>query len=212
MILSVLDPRDSTIPGLALALLIGALSVHSGYDYRIALTAAIAMVCIMWWVFEPVPIPVTSLVPIALFPMLGILEPQEVSDAYGSPLILLLMGGFLLSRGMESSGAHRRLALGVVRLVGNHSPRRLVFGFMLAGAVLSMWISNTATVLMLMPVAIAVLDSTDRRDALQVPLLLGVACACSIGGLGTPIGTTPNLIFMQVYQEYTGYAVGFSHG
>ena len=210
MIRRVFDPRQSATPGLALALLVLALSVQSGHEQTIAVTAAVAVLCIMWWVFEPVPIPVTSLVPIALFPLLGVLEPREVAEAYGSPLILLLMGGFLLSRGMESSGAHRRLALGVVRLVGNHSPRRLVFGFMLAGALLSMWISNTATVLMLMPVAIAVLDSTDRRDVLQVPLLLGLAWACSIGGLGTPIGTTPNLIFMQVYQEYTGDAVAFS--
>ncbi len=120
------------------------------------------------------------------------------------------MGGFLLSRGMESTGAHRRLALGVVRLVGSDSPRRLVLGFMLAGAALSMWISNTATVLMLVPVALAVLDSTSDKERLAVPLLLGLAWACSIGGLGTPIGTPPNLIFMQVYQDFTGEAVPFT--
>jgi sodium-dependent dicarboxylate transporter 2/3/5 len=143
-------------------------------------------------------------------PLFGVLTPAETGEAYGSPLILLLLGGFLLSRGMESTGAHRRIALGVVRLVGGGSPRRVVMGFMVAGSLLSMWISNTATVLMLVPVALAILESSSDRRRLAVPLLLGLAWACSIGGLGTPIGTPPNLVFMQVYQEFTGETVGFA--
>jgi len=111
---------------------------------------------------------------------------------------------------MESTGAHRRVALGVVRFVGGGSPRRLVFGFMVAGSFLSMWISNTATVLMLVPVALAILDSSSDRARLATPLLLGLAWACSIGGLGTPIGTPPNLVFMQVYYEFTGETIGFA--
>jgi sodium-dependent dicarboxylate transporter 2/3/5 len=120
------------------------------------------------------------------------------------------MGGFLLSKGMESTGAHTRIALTVVRLVGANEPRRLILGFMLAAALLSMWISNTATVLMLLPVALAVIGSSSAPKALAPPLLLGLAWACSIGGLGTPIGTPPTLIFMQVYEETTGTAVSFS--
>jgi sodium-dependent dicarboxylate transporter 2/3/5 len=120
------------------------------------------------------------------------------------------MGGFLLSKGMESTGAHTRIALTVVRLVGANEPRRLILGFMLAAALLSMWISNTATVLMLLPVALAVIASSSAPKALAPPLLLGLAWACSIGGLGTPIGTPPTLIFMQVYEETTGTAVSFS--
>ena len=173
-------------------------------------TAATAALCIVWWIFEPIPIPVTSLLPLALLPMFGVLSPAETGAAYGSPLILLLLGGFLLSRGMESTGAHRRVALGVVRLVGSQSPRRVVVGFMVAGASLSMWISNTATVLMLLPVALAVLDSAEDKTRLATPLLLGLAWSCSIGGLGTPIGTPPNLIFMQVYEETTGAGLGFA--
>ena len=175
-----------------------------------SITSAVAILCVFWWIFEPIPIPVTSLVPMALLPLLGVISPADVGAAYGSPLILLLMGGFLLSKGMESTGAHTRIALTVVRLVGANEPRRLILGFMLAAALLSMWISNTATVLMLLPVALAVIASSSAPKALAPPLLLGLAWACSIGGLGTPIGTPPTLIFMQVYEETTGTAVSFS--
>ena len=205
-----IDPRVSVVPGLALAGLIGLMMVAADLPTPMVVTGTTAVICVMWWIFEPIPIPVTSLLPLALMPLFGVLTPAETGAAYGSPLILLLLGGFLLSRGMESSGAHRRLALGVVRLVGSDSPRRLVIGFMLAGAGLSMWISNTATVLMLLPVALAVLDSAEQKESLQVPLLLGLAWACSIGGLGTPIGTPPNLIFMQVYENSTGQHIGFT--
>ncbi len=170
--------------------------------------AAVALVCIAWWILEPVPIPVTSLLPLAVFPLTGVLTPTQVAESYGSPLILLLLGGFLLSTAMESSGAHRRLALHMVRLTGGGSCRRIVLGFMLASALLSMWISNAATTLMLLPVALAVLERSGERS-LAVPLLLGVAYAASIGGTGTPIGTPPNLIFLQVYADTTGIRIGF---
>lgn len=202
--------KQSPLPGLIAAGLLALGLTLLGYEQVLVVAASTTLLCILWWIFEPVPIPVTSLLPLALMPMFGVLTPAETGAAYGSPLILLLLGGFLLSRGMESTGAHRRVALGVVRLVGAHSPRRLVLGFMVAGALLSMWISNTATVLMLVPVALAVLESASARDKLAVPLLLGLAWACSIGGLGTPIGTPANLIFMQVYHEFTGVSLGFT--
>ena len=179
-----------------------------GMSEQIAITALIAVWCVIWWIFEPVPIPVTSLLPLAVFPLVGILTPAQVGQAYGSPLILLLLGGFILSRAMEHSGAHRRIALAMVHLFGSHSDRRLVFGFMAASAVLSMWISNTATTLMLLPVAMAVLEKLDGEQ-LAIPLLLGLAYAASVGGIATPIGTPPNLLFMQIYQESTGNAISF---
>ncbi len=194
------------LSGLALAALIGA----NGYSQDMSIVAGIAVVCIVWWVFEPIPIPVTSLLPLALLPLLGVLTPTETGQAYGSPLILLLLGGFLLSKAMEHSGAHRRIALTMVRMFGAHSGRRLVMGFMVAAAVLSMWISNTATTLMLLPVALAVLDAVEEKERVAVPLLLGVAYAASVGGMGTPIGTPPNLIFMQVYEETTGNSISFT--
>ena len=185
-------------------------STAAGYGSDIAIVGFVATLCVIWWVFEPVPIPVTSLLPLAILPLLGVLTPREVGEAYGSPLILLLLGGFLLSKAMEHSGAHRRIALGMVTLFGVSSGRRLVMGFMCAAAVLSMWISNTATALMLLPVALAVLDAVDDKSRLGPPLLLGIAYAANIGGLGTPIGTPPNLIFMQVYQETTGQVISFT--
>jgi len=178
-----------------------------GWAYPPAVTASIATLCAIWWIFEPVPIPFTSLIPLAAFPLLGILTPNQVGQAFGSPLILLLMGGFMLSTAMADSGAHKRIALYMVNLFGGGSARGLVLGFMFASAVLSMWISNTATTLMLLPVALAVLEHTDQRMA--IPLLLGIAYAASIGGLGTPIGTPPNLIFMQVHLNEFGTTPDF---
>ncbi|RLA55785.1 MAG: SLC13/DASS family transporter [Gammaproteobacteria bacterium] len=181
-----------------------------GYGGDMVAVGFVAVLCILWWVFEPIPIPVTSLLPLAVLPLLGVLTPAEVGQAYGSPLILLLLGGFLLSKAMEHSGAHRRIAIGMVNLFGASSGRRLVLGFMVAAAVLSMWISNTATTLMLLPVALAVLDATKEKEELAAPLLLGIAYAASVGGMGTPIGTPPNLIFMQVYEQTTGEAISFT--
>ena len=196
--------------GPLLALSVALLMAQAGHGKDVAIVTFVAVLCVLWWVFEPVPIPVTSLLPLAVLPLLGVLTPTEVAQAYGSPLILLLLGGFLLSKAMESTGAHRRIALGMVNLFGAHSGRRLVMGFMVAAACLSMWISNTATALMLLPVALAVLEGSGDRDRLAVPLLLGIAYAASVGGLGTPIGTPPNLIFMQVFSEVTGESVGFT--
>lgn len=175
----------------------------------IAITAAVAIICVIWWVFEPVPIPVTSLLPLSIFQISGVLTKDEVGQSYGSPLILLLLGGFILSKAMERSGAHLRLALFMVNLFGNTSSKQLVLGFMVTAATLSMWISNTATTLMLLPVALAVAGQAKDKQ-LAIPLMLSVAFAASIGGIGTPIGTPPNLVFMQVYQQQFGKNIGFA--
>ena len=204
-----LDPRESIWPGLVSGLCLAVIMAALEQPEAIVITAVVAWLCMLWWIFEPLPIPVTSLLPIAVFPISGVLTPEQVGASVGSPLIILLLGGFLLSRGMESTGAHHRIALSVVNLVGGHKPRRLVLGFMIAGALLSMWISNTASILMLMPVALAVLASCSDRNSLAAPLLLGLAWSCSIGGLGTPIGTPPNLILVQVYEENTAQTISF---
>ena len=179
-----------------------------GWESRACWTGAITTICATWWIFEPIPIPATSLLPIAALPLLGILTPAQVGAAYGSPLVLLLMGGFILSTAMEKSGAHRRIALTMVNLFGGQSSRRLVFGFMAASALLSMWISNTATTLMLLPVALAVIERSEDKH-LATPLLLGIAYAASVGGIGTPIGTPPNLVFREIYEQNTNTEVGF---
>jgi len=180
-----------------------------GWPMDRSLTLGITILTALWWIFEPIPIPVTSLIPLSMLPLLGILSSKEVGQSYGSPLIFLLLGGFLLSTALAKNNAHKRIALSMVRMFGQKSKKGLVFGFMAASAILSMWISNTATTLMLLPVALAVLDSSNDKK-LTVPLLLGIAYAASVGGIGTPIGTPPNLIFMKVYGDAVGSVPSFT--
>ncbi len=176
----------------------------TGHDSQIAWTAAVVVICAIWWIFEPVPIPVTSLIPLAVLPMVGVLDASQVGAAYGDPLVLLMMGGFMLSMAMERSGAHRRIALTMVHAFGGQGGgRQLVFGFMVASAFLSMWISNAATSLMLLPIVAATMERSTNAQLKQC-LYLGVAYAASIGGIGTPIGTPPNLVFMKFYVEIAG--------
>jgi solute carrier family 13 (sodium-dependent dicarboxylate transporter), member 2/3/5 len=195
--------------GPLLALATGFSLVAAGHSAEAGITLGVTVLCVVWWVFEPIPIPATSLLPLAILPLTGVLPQRVVSESFGHNLILLLLGGFILSTAMEKSGAHRRIAIGMVRAFGGRSSKGLVFGFMTAAALLSMWISNTATTLMLLPVALAVLErSPDPK--LATPLLLGIAYAASLGGIGTPIGTPPNVIFMGIYETTTGNAVAFS--
>ena len=184
------------------------LATWAEQSHAIAWTAAITLFTAILWVTEAIPIPAASLIPFALFPFAGVLSHKEVASALGSHVILLLMGGFMLSKSLEKSGVHKRLAVYMVKLAGGNSGRRVVVGFMLASAFLSMWISNTATVLMLIPIALAVLQDSDD-EAMSVALILGIAYAASLGGIGTPIGTPPNIIFISVYQETTGKDIDF---
>ncbi len=155
----------------------------------------------VWWITEALPLGATALVPFASFPLLNIVPAKALAPAYASPLILLLLGGFLLAKAVERSGVHRRIALHVLLRVGT-SPRRLVLGFAIAAAGLSMWISNTATTLIMMPVALALAERAERlgdRSARRfaVAVLLGTAYGASVGGMATPVGTPPNLVAMN---------------
>lgn len=191
-----------------LAMMIFAGLIQSEFSAAIAWTAAITFWVAGWWITEPIPIPATSLIPLAVFPLVGVLSPDEIGKSVGHKLVLLMMGGFMLSAAMERSGAHRRIALGMVNCFGGNSGRRLVFGFMVASAFLSMWISNAATTLMLLPIAMAVVNQTENQR-LQIALLLGVAYAASVGGIGTPIGTPPNLAFFAVFEDQFETKIGF---
>ncbi|WP_237066095.1 SLC13 family permease [Microbulbifer guangxiensis] len=180
----------------------------TGMPYLPAVTAAITLLTVTWWITEALPIPATSLVPFVLLPLFGVADHKLVASSLGSHVILLLMGAFMLSKALEKSGAHERLALYMLRLVGVSSGRRLVLGFMLAAGLLSMWISNTATTLMMLPIALAILSRVENRK-LTVALVLGIAYAASLGGVGSPIGTPPNVIFMGIYEEVTGRGFSF---
>lgn len=184
-------------------------SKASGLETPACWCAAVTVLCAIWWVFEVIPLAATALLPFAVFPLTGVLTHREVAGAYGHTLVLLMLAGSIISTAMEKSGAHYRVALGMVRLVGGKGDRRLVLGFLLASALLSMWISNTATVVMLLPVALAVLDGVENRSTLAVPLLLAVAYGAAVGGSGTPVGTPPNLIMIDNYREVTGHEISF---
>jgi sodium-dependent dicarboxylate transporter 2/3/5 len=202
-------------PGTAWILLIAPLlgvltttALAASQSWALAVTAGVTVWVALWWIFAPIAVAFTALIPLFLFPLLGVLTPTQVAQAYGHEVILLLMGGFMLSAAIEAAGAHRRFAFAMLRLTGTGSARRVLWGFVLTSGVLSMWISNTATVLVLTPVALAVIGS-ERDPRLTIPLLLGITYAASVGGMGTPIGTPPNLIFRSVYEESSGRQIGF---
>jgi len=156
-----------------------------------------------WWVTEALPLGLTALVPAGAFPLLGLVDATTVSRSYTSPLILLLLGGFMLARMVERTGAHRRIALQTMLAIGT-SPARLVLGFAVAAAMMSMWISNTATALIMMPVVLAIVDRagpTEDARRFGLALLLATAYGASLGGMATPVGTPPNLIAMRAYES-----------
>lgn len=173
-----------------------------------AYTLAVTLWVAWWWISEALPLPVTSLLPFILLPLGGVLSESASLSALGNPIILLFMGAFMLAKAVEHSGVHKRIALGLIRLIGAGSGRRVIFSFMTATAVLSMWISNTAAVLALLPVALALADACENKS-FQRALLLGLAYSASVGGVATLVGTPPNLIFASVYQTTTGQPFGF---
>ena len=170
-------------------------------------TAAVATLMAIWWITEAVPIPATALLPIALFPLLGIMDGKAVAGTYFNHIIFLFIGGFIMALAMQKWNLHRRIALRTILLIGA-SPRRIVFGFMAATAFLSMWISNTATTMMMVPIALAVIiklketAASDKVSRFSVGLLISIAYAASIGGIATLIGTPPNLSFARIYSIY----------
>jgi len=180
-----------------------------GMPFAFSATLALTALCALWWMSEAINPAFTSLLILAALPMLGILDGKQVAQSVGNELILLLMGGFMLSRALEHSGAHRRLAFALVNAIGGKSGRSLIFGFTFATGLISMWISNTATTLIMLPVAYAVIEHY-KDPRLAMPLVLCIAYAASLGGLGTPIGSPPNLVFMQQYQQATGTAYDFT--
>lgn len=175
---------------------------------------AVAVWMLVWWILEAAPLAVTALLPMLLFPVLGVMTPNETALHYGHPIVFLFFGGFVLALGLEHYRLHLRIALLILGRTGT-SPRRLVLGFMLATGFLSMWISNTATTVMMMPMALSVLNllQTEATEKTQrhfaVSLLLGIAFAANVGGMATLIGTPPNLVFAGLMQERLGFTVSF---
>lgn len=166
----------------------------------------------IWWIGEPVPLAATSLLPLILFPLLGVSSATEAAVPYSNELVFLFLAGFLLAAALERWNAHSRIAYAIVSAIGGGG-RRVVLGVMLATAFVSMWISNTATAAMMYPIAIAVgalFGSGRAADEGRTALMLGVAYSASIGGIGTLIGTPPNLIFAGAARQIARREVGFA--
>jgi len=165
-----------------------------------------------WWATEAIPVPATSLLPLVILPLTGVASPAEASKPFTEPVIFLLLGGFIMAMAMQRWGLHKRIALNIVARAGDH-PARLIFGFMAAAALLSMWISNTATTLMMVPIALTtgatLLGEADSEHPFMKALLLGVAWSASIGGLGTIIGTPPNAFVVGFVRETQGLEIAF---
>ncbi|GAA1918429.1 DASS family sodium-coupled anion symporter [Streptomyces sodiiphilus] len=176
--------------------------------------AAVATLMAVWWMTEAIPLAVTALMPLVLFPLLGVAPVGEVAAPYANNIIFLFMGGFIIAVAMQRWNLHTRFALSTVLLVGT-SPVRMIGGFMLATGLLSMWISNTATAVMMLPIGVAVLGlaaqlGDGRRDAnFGTALMLGIAYAASIGSLGTIIGTPPNAILQAHLRDSHGIDISF---
>jgi sodium-dependent dicarboxylate transporter 2/3/5 len=167
--------------------------------------AAVAILMAVWWIGDVIPLAATALLPLALFPLLGIMTGRETAPIYVNYIIFLFVGGFMIALAMEKWNLHRRIALWIIRAVGG-GPSRLVLSFMMAAAFLSMWISNTATTIMMLTIGLAIiaeLESTfgrDRSRTLTLALLLGIAYGASIGGIATLVGTPPNLSFVRIFE------------
>jgi sodium-dependent dicarboxylate transporter 2/3/5 len=172
---------------------------------EVTYTLAIALLMAIWWVTEIIPIAVTALLPVVLFPLFGVMNGKDISSAYFNHVIFLFIGGFVVALAMQKWNLHKRMALKILSVTGS-SPARILLGFMLASAFLSMWISNTATAMMMVPILLSIIskleEHLDKGDVKKysIGLLLGVAYGASIGGIATLVGTPPNLSFTRIFQ------------
>ncbi|GHD05476.1 SLC13 family permease [Zhihengliuella salsuginis] len=206
------------ILGPVLALVVyGLMSLDPSTPNDMRLTAAVVALVATWWMTEAIPLAATSLIPIVALPLLGILEPAEATSPYASPTVFLFMGGFMIAIAMQKWNLHKRIAL--VALLGfGTRPNQVILGVMVVTAFLSMWVSNTATTLMMLPIALSLLDlvnheqDADPRESkrFSIALVLCVAYAATIGGLSTLIGSPPNLILAGFVEETYGFTISFA--
>jgi sodium-dependent dicarboxylate transporter 2/3/5 len=177
-------------------------------------TAGIGLLMAIWWMTEAIPIPATALLPLVLFPLLGVADIGNAAAPYANPLIFLFLGGFVIALAMQRWNLHRRVALRIVSSIGAR-PLSVIAGFTVASAFLSMWVSNTATTLMMLPIGLSVVELVQRGDAssgknFAVVLMLTIAYSSSIGGMATLIGTPPNAFFAGFMYEAYGRTIGFA--
>ena len=178
------------------------------------LTLGVAILMATWWLTESIPLPATGLLPIVLFPLLGISSIKDTAQAFSHPIIFLFMGGFIIGLAMQHTGLHKRIAYYIISKFKS-SPKSLVFGFMCATAFLSMWISNSATAIMMLPIALSIItvfkeDKNDIKDNnFDKALVLSIAFSATIGGIATIIGTPPNTVMAAMLSEMYNYEINF---
>ena len=195
-----------------LSLLLISWAAPSGLTPEGARVLGVAAWMTIWWLTGPIPLGATALLPLVLFPALHVASPREAAAPYANEFIFLFLAGFMLAAALERWNAHARVAYAIVGAVGTGGGRRVIFGVMVATAFISLWISNTASTAMMYPIALAVgalFGATKEADNLRTALMLGIAYAASIGGVGTLIGTPPNLIFAGAARELAGVTVDF---
>ena len=179
--------------------------------------AAVALLMATWWITEAIPLFATALLPLVLFPLLGIERGGATAPIYFNSIIVLFLGGFMIALTMEKWNLHHRIALKIIRTIGG-GPARIVLGFMVAAAFLSMWISNTATAIMMVPIGLAIIlemeedFGTEDTHAFSVGVMLAIGYACSVGGIATLVGTPPNLSFARIFQTTFPDAPAISFG
>jgi sodium-dependent dicarboxylate transporter 2/3/5 len=210
--------------GGVLFLLMLILPAPAGMDSAAWHVAAAGVLMATWWVTEAIPIPATALLPLVLFPLLGVADIRDAAAPFANPIIYLFLGGFLIARAMENTGLPKRIALSCIRLLGAR-PRSIIAGVMVSCAFLSMWVSNTATALMMLPIGlslVALMPGEDphvadgdpgaaaERRRFGTAIMLGIAYASSIGGMGTLIGTPPNAFLAGFMLESYGVTIGFA--
>jgi sodium-dependent dicarboxylate transporter 2/3/5 len=178
------------------------------------LTLGVAILMATWWLTEAIPLPATGLLPLVLFPLLGISSIKDTAQAFSHPIIFLFMGGFIIGLAMQHTGLHKRIAYYIISKFKS-SPKSLVFGFMCATAFLSMWISNSATAIMMLPIALSIItvfkeDKNDIKDNnFDKALVLSIAFSATIGGIATIIGTPPNTVMAAMLSEIYNYEINF---
>ena len=185
-------------------------------DQKAVTVLAIGGLMITWWIAETASMPVVALLPLVMFPMFGIATVEEAAMPYANPVVFLFLGGFMIGLAIEKWNLHRRIALNIVKLTGT-SGDRIVLGFILATGFISMWLSNTATTMMMFPIAASVIHvmnenkrGAGRMDNFSLALMLAIAYASNFGGIATIIGTPPNVAFAGFIQKKYGYAIGFA--
>ncbi|MBW7840754.1 MAG: DASS family sodium-coupled anion symporter [Chitinophagaceae bacterium] len=202
-----LTRRVALITGPALFIIIRLIPIEGLSPEGKAVLACTAWVA-LWWITEAVELPVTSILPILIFPLSGALTIEQTTSAYGNPFIYLFLGGFIIGLAIENRNLHKRIAYNIIRVVGT-GEKRVLLGMMVATAFLSMWISNTATAIMMLPIGVSVMNHFGNIQPFSKNLMLGIAYAASIGGIATLIGTPPNIILAGIVKESMGYEISF---